>query len=112
MQLNTTPKEPAMSRGIEEAVRLLEEAIEPGMFGPWVATEDPALANAGLYELCEERGYGAVIHHIEYLWKMKAEKIGLPGSEHSVAACASVRRAWIKEARAALAALKGGGGNG
>lgn len=97
----------ALRKVVANLKSVIEEALEPGVFGEWTPCLDPALTNSGLDELCKNRGYGAVIHHVEALWKLRAEKTGFPGSEHSVAACASVRREWIAKAKTALKEAKG-----
>lgn len=87
----------------ERMDEILAEALEPGVFGDWYNSEDPALKNTNLHDLCKQYGYGAVMHYVEYLWKTHGPH---PGSEHTVAACASVRRDWIKRASAILADRK------
>jgi len=88
---------------LREAVRslssVLDEALSPGVFGPWDAVDDPSLHGSGLLELCRQRGFGAVMHYVEYLWSKETK---YPGSEHTCSACASVRRAWIKSAQEAM----------
>lgn len=84
----------------------LEEALEPGVFGEWSRCPDPRIDDS-LRKLCELHGYGAVMHHVEWLWSERSRLMGLDGSEHTVAACASVRRSWIKKARQALADTEG-----
>lgn len=86
--------------GLREVVKV---ALDPGVFGPWGSVEDPRLVNTNLLQLCKDNGFGAVMHYVEYLWSKHGS---IPGSEHTCAACASVRREWIEAARAALA--KGG----
>lgn len=90
----------ALIEAAKEMRDVIEEAMEPGVFGEWRTQEDPALKDSPLLSLCQQFGFGAVIHHVEWLWKTHGSH---PGSEHSVAACASVRRSWLKRAEAALA---------
>ena len=78
---------------------VVDDALSPGVFGPWHTTDDPALHKDGLLDLCRTRGFGAVMHYVEYLWSKETQ---WPGSEHTCAACASVRRDWIKSAQEAM----------
>ena len=81
---------------------VVEEALEPGVFGEWWNCEDPALKHTDLHDICKRHGYGAVMHYVEWLWKTHGQ---YPGSEHTVAACAKVRRDWIERAKKALGAV-------
>lgn len=96
---NHAPALIAAARRAAALERVVRRAMEPGVFGPWHVIPDPLLERTNLHELCKEYGYGAVMHYVEYLWKTHGKH---PGSEHTCAACADVRRAWQEEALAAL----------
>jgi hypothetical protein len=85
----------------EDLSAIVAEALEPGVFGPFQTIEDPAVSPLVKAE-CDRVGYGAVIHHVQWLWEQKSKTNGHPGSEHTVAACASVRLGWIKKAKKVL----------
>ena len=60
-------------RDLDEAISLLQEVSEPGVFGPgYGGTDDPRLGPS-FRELCERRGYGAVMHTASYLWEQKQQ---------------------------------------
>lgn len=89
-------------------VKLLEEVIEPGVFG-YHEPMDPYFSNpfmpAGHSEaealdvlaICEKMGYGRVMQLAEALWHKKN-----PGSGHTTAAAESVRKRVDAEIRAVL----------
>lgn len=92
-----------MSRATEKQLReLLAEALEPGVFG---YQDRSGIRDEGLdpivTTLCERHGYGAVMDSASRMWAEKCAK-DFPGSNHTVAACASVRQDWCKRAAAAL----------
>ncbi len=85
-----------------ELVELLQEAIEPGVFGHRGTVFDPLVGATNIEEICERCGYGAVMQHVQHLWSEKAKRNKLEGSEHTVAACAAVRKDWCERARKAV----------
>lgn len=104
--LNTTVSR--LSASLAENVRLrevVEEFVEPGVFGPWHEVEDPRLKHSEIEVLCEDNGYGAVLHHVAWMWARAH-----PDSAHTVAACVAVRRKMIEKACAALGAKGADGG--
>jgi hypothetical protein len=91
----------ASEQRVRDLEAVIEEALSPGVFGPWSHCHDAMIPDC-VRLACDEIGYGAVMHHVEHLWSKRAEAMGIPGSEHTCAACASVRRQWIERARTAL----------
>lgn len=81
----------------EDAKSIIAEAIDPGVFGPQFSFQDPLFDNS-LKTLCEKKGYGAVLHHVAWLWRQ-----AYPSSAHTVAASVIVRRRFIERAEAFLA---------
>lgn len=79
---------------LQEAEAIIDDALHPGSYGPWAIHEDPNIP-AGVELLCEQVGYGALLHHVAALWNKKT-----PGAAHSVAGCVDVRRRWIERAQA------------
>lgn len=86
---------------------LINEALEPGVFGsqpaarldPWIEGSDNGKV---LRNMCEVYGYGAVLHHVAALWRQWAIDNRLEGSEHTIAACRTVRESWIRRAKKAM----------
>lgn len=81
---------------------VIKEAMRPGVFGDFGTVSDPSLERTNIERMCERHGYGAMMAHIQHLWSKRSESLGYPGSEHTVAACASVRRRWLEDAAAVL----------
>lgn len=85
---------------------VIAEALEPGMFGDQhvdrPAGIDPRETEIAV--LCERFGYGCVMDCASRLW---GAKDNIPkGGNHTVAACASVRKAWCDDARKVLGAVQ------
>jgi len=74
----------------------LREVIEPGVFGPWSEVLDPLVPDS-VRDLCEQIGYGAVLHHVAFLWQSKH-----CDSAHTVAGCVGTRRAMIAKIKEVL----------
>lgn len=86
---------------------LINEALEPGVFGQKPdALPDPWIEGSSdgrfLRDLCLRCGFGAVLHHVEAIWRQWAIESGLEGAEHTTAACRSVRESWIRRAKKAM----------
>lgn len=75
------------------AVALIDEALEPGVFGEPHTLDVPI--HPELLALCQRIGYGAVMQQAAAAWERKT-----PGCGHSVAACTSIRDDWIQRAKA------------
>lgn len=74
---------------------LIEEALHPGVFGYQDKNFDYLVGATNIENICKQCGYGAVMSHVQHLWQQKS---GYDGSEHTVAACALVRREWCEKA--------------
>ena len=82
---------------VERMKELLEESIEPGVFGRWVPMDQGMTDHdwVALSILCEKYGYGAIMSQVSYMWKSLD-----PGGNHTVAAAAVVRDKYIDKVEA------------
>ena len=95
-----------MTKSTKSLADIINDALNPGVFGDGPPSQLDPLIDRQCGELvrglCERFGYGAMLHHVEALWRERAIERGHPGSEHSVAGCRATREAWISRAKAAM----------
>lgn len=96
-----------MTKTTKQLIKLLNEAMEPGMFAPQDRSGITAPEDAEVKALCERHGYGAVMDSASRQWEAKGiEKHGITGMALTVTTGNEVRRRWCDEAKRAVEAAK------
>ena len=79
---------------------LIREALQPGVFG--IQDRSSLPIDREIDALGERVGYGNLMDNASRAWARKCKQEGVPGGEHTVAACAAVRKNWCKRAKDAV----------